>query len=76
MVLYCLRQNISLQDLTLSQLKEFSPLFEEDIYQAIALDTCVNERKLPGGPASETVKQAIKEGRDWLDNILSNLSTA
>jgi len=76
LVLHCIKHNLSLQDLELSQFKEFSPLFEEDIYHAISLETCVNERKLPGGPAAETVKQAIKEGRTWLDNVLSNLATA
>ncbi|HHU77814.1 MAG TPA: argininosuccinate lyase [Clostridiales bacterium] len=69
LVLHCIKHNISLQDLDLSRLKEFSPLFEEDIYYALALDTCVNERRLPGGPASETVKGAISEGRNWLENV-------
>lgn len=68
MVLYCIQHNIGLLDLGLPQLKEFSPLFEEDVYKALSLNACINERKLPGGPAIETVKQAIKEGRAWLEN--------
>ena len=68
MVLHCIQHNISLLDLELPQLKKFSPLFEEDVYKVLSLNACVNERKLPGGPASEAVKQAIKEGKSWLEN--------
>ena len=68
MVLYCIQHNIGLLDLGLPQLKEFSPLFEEDVYKALSLNACINERKLPGGPAIETVELAIKEGRAWLEN--------
>lgn len=68
MVLHCIQNSIGLVDLELSRFKEFSPLFEEDVYETLTLKACVNERKLPGGPAPETVKQAIEEGRAWLKN--------
>ena len=35
------------------------PLFEEDVYQAISLDTCVRERRSEGGPAPESVQRQI-----------------
>jgi argininosuccinate lyase len=46
---------------------ELSPLFEDDVYDALSLNACVNERKLPGGPAAKAVAQAIDEGRVWLE---------
>ena len=62
LVHYCIENGISLLDVTLDKLKEFSPAFEEDVYDAISLKTCVEGRKLIGGPAPETVK-------GYLDNL-------
>ena len=62
LVHYCIENGISLLDVSLDKLKEFSPAFEEDVYDAISLKTCVEGRKLIGGPAPETVK-------NYLDNL-------
>jgi len=75
LVLHCIKENKGLLDLELAELKTFSPLFEEDVYQALSLQTCVNERRLLGGPAAETVNQAIKEGKCWLKNQMSYFDT-
>ena len=61
MVAYCLDTDKCIEDLTLSEFKTFSPLFEEDIYDAVSLETCVNQRNITGGPAPETVKKVIEE---------------
>ena len=55
-VLYCIKENKYIEDLSLEKLKEFSPIFEEDVYEAINLLTCVEERKVIGGPSSQSVK--------------------
>ena len=47
-------------------------MFEEDVYETLTLKACVNE-KAAGGPAPETVKQAIEEGRAWLKTIIIRL---
>lgn len=60
LVHYCIENGISLLDVSLDKLKEFSPAFEEDVYDAISLKTCVEGRKLVGGPASETVKNYLE----------------
>ena len=62
LVHYCIENGISLLDVSLDKLKEFSSAFEEDVYDAISLKTCVEGRKLVGGPAPETVK-------GYLDNL-------
>lgn len=58
-VLECINKNKIIEELTLDELKEFSPIFEEDIYHAIDLITCVEERKVMGGPSTESVKYQI-----------------
>ena len=55
-VLYCIKENKYIEELSLEKLKEFSPIFEEDVYEAINLLTCVEERKVIGGPSSQSVK--------------------
>lgn len=67
-VLECIKQNKMIEELTLNELKEFSPIFEEDIYHAIDLVTCVEERKVLGGPSTESVKYQIKA----LDNFIKD----
>jgi argininosuccinate lyase len=49
----------SIADRALAELKERSPLFEADIYEALAPATMVAARKLPGGPAPEEVLRQI-----------------
>lgn len=61
LVHYCIENGISLIDVPLEKLKEFSPAFEEDVYDAISLKTCVEGRKLIGGPNPETVKNYLDQ---------------
>ena len=60
LVHYCIENNTSLEKLPLETLKEFSPSFEEDVYDAISLKTCVEGRCLIGGPAPGTVKRYLE----------------
>ncbi len=60
MVAYCLDKNTVIDALTMDEFKEFSDIFDDDIYTAISLETCVNQRRLTGGPAKETVKAVIE----------------
>ncbi len=66
MVAKAIGLNKNLDDFTLDEFKECSPLIEEDIYEAISMETCVGDRKLKGGPAPERTKQEIIDGRTWL----------
>ena len=67
MVLYCIRNNKSLNELAIKELKEFSPKIDDDVYKAISLESCVSGRSLPGGPAPGSVKAAIENGREFLE---------
>ncbi len=62
MVAKAVETNRDLDEFTLEEFKEFSELIEEDIYVAIDVTTCVEERNLPGGPASAQTKAAIEKG--------------
>lgn len=64
LVSYAQDHDKTLETLTMEEYKQASELFEEDIYEAISLDTCVAQRNIIGGPAPETVTahiQAVKE---------------
>lgn len=56
-VAYCLGQSKWLMDLSLPEFKEFSPLFESDILEAIKVETCVDARNSYGGTSSTGVQQ-------------------
>ncbi len=60
MVAFCLDTDKFIEELSMAEFKDFSPLFDEDIYDAISLETCVNQRKIIGGPAAETMKKVIE----------------
>ena len=55
----CLKTGESLDTLTLRDFRSISSLFDEDVYQALELKTCVSGRKVYGGPAPEAVQQQI-----------------
>ena len=59
LVAWCIAHHCALNDVELDVLKQFHPLFEEDVYAAIDLQTCVAQRKVPGGPAPEAVQAQI-----------------
>lgn len=59
LVAWCIAHRCALNDVELDVLKQFHPLFEEDVYAAIDLQTCVAQRKVPGGPAPEAVQVQI-----------------
>ena len=59
LVAWCIAHRCALNDVELDVLKQFHPLFEEDVYAAIDLQTCVAQRKVPGGPAPEAVQAQI-----------------
>lgn len=59
LVRLCIDRDCALQDLTLTDMKAYSPLIEQDIYEAISLESCIERRKIAGAPAPETVLAAL-----------------
>ncbi len=64
MVAYCIEKDKVIDALSMEEMKDFSDLIGEDIYDAISLDTCVNQRKLIGGPAMETMAGIIRNYKE------------
>ena len=60
LVAYCIENKTILEDLPLEKYKEYSELFEEDVYADIDLTTCVNKRVSVGGTSVESVEMQIK----------------
>lgn len=74
LVSYCIEQGSTLEEIPLERLKEFSPVIEEDIYEAIAVETCVKRRDVFGGTGNERVKQALEETKKIIEDNKSKLS--
>ena len=66
LVLYCIDKGIALDDMSLEEYKAVSPVFEEDIYDAISLKTCVEKRTIIGAPGPEAMKKVIEACRERL----------
>ena len=60
LVLLCLDMGIALDDLSLEEFRAVSPVFGEDIYEAISMETCVKRRITTGAPGQDAMKQAIQ----------------
>ncbi len=65
-VLYCIDKNIAIDDMSLEELKAISPVFEEDIYDAISMETCVNKRLTIGAPGKEAMEKVIALEKEYL----------
>lgn len=65
-VLYCIDKGIAIDDMSLDELKKFSDVFEEDVYDAISMETCVNKRLTVGAPGQEAMKKVIQINEEYL----------
>ena len=61
-----IKADTALMDLSLEELKSFHPAFEQDVFDAMSLKTCVEGRSIPGGPAPSAVQASIDEARKQL----------
>ena len=69
LVLYCLEKNTSIDALSLEELQAISPVFEQDVYEAISLETCVKKRMTIGAPGQEAMKEVIQINRKYLSEV-------
>ena len=68
LVLYCVERGTSIEKLSLEELRKISDQFQEDIYDAVSLKTCVEKRLTLGAPGTEVMKQVIAEYRAYLEH--------
>ncbi|WP_373262523.1 argininosuccinate lyase [Hungatella hathewayi] len=67
LVLYCIEKGIALDDMSLEEFQAISPVFEEDIYNAISMQTCVKKRMTIGAPGQDAMKKVIEACRERLE---------
>lgn len=66
LVLHCIEKDISLDEMSLDEYKAISPVFEEDIYDAISLKTCVEKRLTIGAPSETAMDKVIELNEKYL----------
>lgn len=69
LVAYCIDHDEVLETLSLDVYKLFDETFEESVYEAISLDTCVKNRLVDGGPSPDAVKKSIQLMKDQLEDL-------
>ena len=60
-------KGIALDDMSLEEYKAISPVFENDIYEAIDVHTCVDKRNTIGAPGPKAMEQVITINKKWIE---------
>ena len=66
LVLDCIDRGCALDDLPLDEFKKYSPAFEEDVYEAISMKTCVERRNTTGAPGPDAMREEIRRNQQYL----------
>lgn len=66
LVFYAISRDKALDELTLDELRSFSDMFDENVYDAISMQTCINGRNVPGGPSATALAAEIAEAENFL----------
>lgn len=68
LVLFCIEQDKALDDMTLEEFQAVSPVFEQDIYEAISMETCVKKRRTIGAPGQDAMRRVIELYKGQLED--------
>ena len=68
LVARCIELDTTLEDLDIKEYRKLTDVFDEDVYKAINLETCVMQRNVDGGPAPEAVARQIEQLKAELRN--------
>jgi argininosuccinate lyase len=66
-VLYCIEKGKAIDDLDINELEDICPMFDDDIYEAVSLQTCVERRLTDGAPGEQAMLTAVKRYKEYLD---------
>lgn len=66
LVLLCIEKAVALDELPLEEYQKLSPVFEEDIYEAISMETCVNKRVTTGAPGRAAMEAELAACKKYL----------
>ena len=73
-MLYCIEKGIAIDDMSIDELKAVSPVFEDDVYDAISMETCVSTRCTICAPSKTAKDKAIASydeyiSQNWQDEV-------
>ena len=68
LVLHCIDKGISLDEMSLEEYQEISPVFKEDIYEAISMKNCVEKRNTIGAPGAEVMTKVLALHKKYLED--------
>lgn len=66
---YCIKNNLTLETLPIEEYKKMHELFDNDVYDTISLETCVNQRISEGAPSPVSVEKQIAETKKELEEL-------
>lgn len=66
LVSYCTMKSKDLEELTMEEFKIYSDVIDDDIYDFIKMEACVERRRTAGGPSTDAVRQAVRNGRKYI----------
>jgi argininosuccinate lyase len=69
LVLYCIDNSKAIEELSISELKSISDVFDEDVYDAISLETCVGKRNTIGAPGPDAINKVLEINEAFLNSI-------
>ena len=69
LVLYCIDNSKAIEELNISELKSISDVFDEDVYDAISLETCVGKRNTIGAPGPDAINKVLEINEAFLNSI-------
>ena len=67
LVLHCVTHETSLEELPLDVYQSIHPIFEEDVYEVISLNTCIQGRMVKGGPSTTALCEHFKKAKAFLN---------
>ena len=67
LVLHCIDKGISLDEMSLEEYQKISPVFKEDIYEAISMKNCVEKRNTIGAPGAEVMTKVLALHKKYLE---------
>lgn len=66
LVLYCIEKDKAIDELSLEELKAISPVFEQELFEAVSLETCVNKRTTIGAPGPDAMREVLRIQKEYL----------
>ncbi|MDU0114609.1 argininosuccinate lyase [Psychrosphaera aquimarina] len=71
-VLDAIEKGVPLEDLTLTQLQQFSPKIDKDVYQHLSIESTLDKRESLGGTSRQQVEKALADVQTGQKTLLNS----